>query len=73
LKKAFLIFEIITLVAIVLAALVDLAFFLFGGSGQTLSYQFWALSKQYPIIPYLFGFLSGHLLWQYNPDYIKPS
>lgn len=66
--KFFNIFCIVTLVVLVLMGLLDLVFFIFGGKGETLSYQFWVLSQQYPVIPFFFGVLAGHLVWQYNPN-----
>jgi len=72
-KKWFTIFCYIVIAAIILAGLVDLIFVLVGGSGETLSYEFWIVSKKYPAIPFALGFLCGHLVWQYDPDSIKPS
>lgn len=72
-KRAFLLFEICTLIAFALMGVVDLVFFMWGGSEETLSYQFWVFARQWPVIPFGLGFLCGHLVWQYNPDTIKPA
>lgn len=66
-KKAFLIFEVATIIALALMGVFDLVFFITGGAGYTLSFDFWTLSKQWPVIPFFLGFLTGHLVWQYNP------
>ncbi len=73
LKKYFTYFCGVTLLLIVLAAATDYIFFLLGGSKLTLSYEFWESAKHYPFVPFVLGFLCGHLVWQYNPDTIKPS
>ena len=52
--------------------LADLFFYVFGGSGETLSFRFWKLAKAAPVVPFALGFLCGHLTWQYDPDYINP-
>ncbi len=70
-RKYFNIFVWSTLGALGLMAIFDLIFFLIGGAGQTLSFQFWKISKTYPLIPFILGFLCGHLVWQYDPDTIQ--
>ena len=72
-KKAFLYFELFTVAALFIMGVGDLLFFAKGGASQTLSYSFWMLSKQWPIIPFILGFLAGHLVWQYDPDFLKPT
>lgn len=63
--------NIVIVIALVIAGIYDLAVFGFGGSGQTISYQFWVLSKQYPVVPWLLGVINGHLVWQYGVDDIN--
>jgi hypothetical protein len=69
----FLWFCYITLALIGLAGIADLFFFMRGGIKDTLSYQFWKLSKQWPLIPFIAGMIAGHLTWQYNPDCPEPA
>ena len=69
--KYFNIFVWSTVIALGLMGVFDLVFFVFGGAGQTLSFQFWKLAKAYPFVPFILGFLCGHLVWQYDPDDIK--
>ena len=38
------------------------------GDDATLSQQFWAWSKDYPVVPFLGGFLCGHLFF---PQYLE--
>jgi hypothetical protein len=72
-KKFFTYFCYITVSALALMGIFDLVFFIWGGAGETLSYQFWILAKTWPIVPFVLGFIIGHLVWQYDPDYIKPT
>jgi hypothetical protein len=69
---AFFWFCYITLALIGVAGIADLFFFMRGGISETLSYQFWKLSKQWPLIPFALGFVTAHLVWQYNPDCVAP-
>lgn len=36
--------------------------------GETLSEGMWDLNKNYPYIPFLAGFLAGHLFWRNAKD-----
>jgi hypothetical protein len=71
--KWFTIFCYVVLILLGVMGLIDLIFFLLGGSGETLSYRFWELSKEWPLIPFILGFITGHLVWQYDPDSIKKN
>lgn len=70
--QAFSYFLGFTVIAFTLMALADMFFFIRGGAGQTLSYRFWKLARQYPVVPFALGFLVGHLVWQYDPEMIIP-
>ena len=53
-----------TIVAIlVVAAVVDVYQSAYHGSEATISATIWRLSREYPALPFLIGFLCGHLLW----------
>ena len=32
--------------------------------GDTISETVWQLSKEWPMVPFLFGVVAGHLFWQ---------
>lgn len=68
LDKAFRVFCLVTVGALVLAVIFDLLFFAAGGASMTLSAAFWKLCKQYPVVAWALGVLNGHLVWQYNAE-----
>jgi hypothetical protein len=57
-------------ISLTLMAILDLFFFFRGGAKETLSYQFWELARKYPVVAFALGFVVGHLVWQYNPDFL---
>ncbi len=53
---------ILSLTALVLI-LYDIAAALIWGQRATISVTLYSLSKQYPVIPFLIGFVLGHVIW----------
>lgn len=52
---------IFTIGAAIVIAIVDLFFVLTGN--ETISQYLYELALRYPALPFLFGFLCGHLFW----------
>lgn len=48
--------------ALIIAAS-DLALLLTGGVEKTYSREILSLSKQFPVIPFVCGFVAGHVFW----------
>lgn len=48
---------------LVLASVVDVYQSIYKGPQATISATVWELSRRYPALPFLIGFLCGHLLW----------
>ena len=46
---------------VVLALFYDVVAYVQGGVGATISWVIWQTSKEYPALPFAFGFLCGHL------------
>lgn len=55
---------LIVLLASILAY--DVVAVLIGGTKWTISFNIYAASKQYPIIPFVAGVVAGHLFWSIN-------
>lgn len=47
----------------ILLGIYDLVLLASEGSQATISAQLYTVSKKYPVIPFLFGFLMGHLFF----------
>jgi hypothetical protein len=51
------------LMVVILITIYDIVAYLEGGNEVTISGWFWEHSKRYPIIPFAWGVISGHLFW----------
>lgn len=50
-------------IAILMIAVWDVIAQVRGGITATISYWFWTNASKYPEIPFLLGFVCGHLVW----------
>jgi hypothetical protein len=54
------------LIIAVAIAVIDIYASIKGGDHDTISGRIWDWSKEYPMLPFCFGVLAGHLFWQEN-------
>lgn len=55
---------IFTIVMIVIVAVYDVYAMIIGGTENSISHMLITKSYDYPIIPFLIGVLTGHLVWR---------
>ena len=60
--KRYIVLFLIVIVAVITAFDIYLAFM--GGQEETISLFLWYTAQKWPIIPFIFGVLMGHLFWQ---------
>jgi hypothetical protein len=51
-------------IIVVLSLAIDAGLAYFYGEKGTISWQFVNLAHEWPIVPFLLGYLCGHLTWQ---------
>jgi hypothetical protein len=54
------------LALVIIIAGIDIWASIKGGHHDTISGRIWDWSKHYPMLPFGFGVLAGHLFWQEN-------
>jgi hypothetical protein len=59
--------KIIIIAIIIIVVGYDIAVAILGNEGETISEILYGYSLRFPVIPFSFGFLMGHLFWPVKP------
>lgn len=62
-SKAYKISRIVTVAALAVVLVWDLYAQIAHGLGATVSFAVWEFSREAPFVPFLVGFVMGHLFW----------
>lgn len=63
--------KLVVLSLLILIVIVDVFLWVCYGSNATISWFLWTTSHDWPIIPFLFGVLAGHLF--FSQPHIPPT